>query len=64
MGDLNTKVGLGNSDVEFVVDRHGVGVRNDNGGHFVDFCSTHLLVFGGKTFQHRMHDDKVTAYFC
>ena len=33
--------------------RHGVGVRNDNGGRFVDFCSTHHLVIGGTTFQHR-----------
>ena len=30
MGDLNDKVG--NSGVEYVVGRHGAGVRNDNGG--------------------------------
>ena len=29
MGDLNAKVGVGNSGVEYVVGRHGVGVRND-----------------------------------
>ena len=56
MGDLNAKVGVGNSDVEYVVGRHGVGVRNDNGGRFVDFCSTHHLVIGGTTFQHRTRD--------
>ena len=41
MGELNTKVGLDNSGVEYVADSHGVDVRNDNGGRFVDFCSTH-----------------------
>ena len=50
-GDLNGKVG-----VEYVVGRHGVGVRNYNGGRFVDFCSTHHLVIGGTTFQYRMRD--------
>ena len=44
MGDLNTKVGVGNSGVEYVVSRHGVGIRNDNSGRFVDFCSTHLVI--------------------
>ena len=42
-----------NSGVEYVVGRHGVGVRNDNGGCFVHFCSNHHLVIGGTTFQHR-----------
>ena len=28
MGDLNAKVGVGNSFVKYVVGRHGVGVRN------------------------------------
>ena len=55
MGDLNAKVGLGNSGVEYVVGRHGLSVRNDNGGRFVDFCSTHH--FGGTTFQHRTRDN-------
>ena len=37
MGDLNTKVGVGNSRVEYVVRKHDVDVRNDKGGSFVDF---------------------------
>ena len=49
MGDLNAKVGLGNSGVEYVVGRHGVGLRNDNGGRFVNFCSTCRT-----RFQHRV----------
>ena len=56
VGDLNAKVGVGNSGVEYIVGRHGVGIRNDNGGRFVDFCSTHHLVIGGTTFQHRTRD--------
>ena len=56
MGDLNAKVGVGNSDVEYVVGRHGVGVRNDNGVRFVDFCSTYHCVIGGTTLQHRTRD--------
>ena len=56
MGDLNAKVGVGNSGVEYIVDRHGVDVRNDSGGRIVDFCSTHHLVIGGTIFQHRTRD--------
>ena len=62
MGVLNAKVGLNNSGVEYDVRRHGVGVRNDNGGRFVDFCSTFHLVIGGTTIQHRTRD-KVAAPF-
>ena len=51
MGDLNAKVGVGNSGVEYVVGRHGVVVRNGNGGRFVDFCGTHHLVISGTAFQ-------------
>ena len=50
LGDLNAKVGVGNSGVEYIVGRH------DNGGRFVDFCSTHHLDIGGTTFQHRTCD--------
>ena len=47
---------MSNLDVEYVVGRHGVAVRNDNGGRFMDFCSTHHLIIGGTTFQHRTLD--------
>ena len=56
MGDLNAKVRVGNSGVEYVLGRHAVGVKNHNGGRFVDFCSTQYLVIGGTTFQHRTRD--------
>ena len=58
MGDLNAKVGLGNSGVEYVVGRHAVlvGISNDNVGRFVAFCSPHHLVIGRTTFQHRTRD--------
>ena len=54
IGDLNAKVGVGNSgvgnsSVKYVVGRHGVGVKNDKGDRFVDFCSTQHLVISGTT---------------
>ena len=52
MSDLNDKIGVDNSGVEYVVGRHGV-----NGGRFVDICSTHHLVIGGTTFQQRTRDN-------
>ena len=56
IGHLNAKVGVGNSGVQYDVGRHSVDVRNDHGGRFVDFCSTHNLIIGGTTFQHRKCD--------
>ena len=56
MGDLNAYLGVGNSGVENVLGKHGVGVRNDSGGRLVDFCSNHHLVIGGTKLQHRTRD--------
>ena len=42
--------------LEYVERSHVVGVRNDTGAHFMDFCSTHSLAIGGTTFQHRTRD--------
>ena len=56
MGDLNAYLGVGNSGVENVLGKHGVGVRNDSGGRLVDFCSNHHLVIGGTTLQQRTLD--------
>lgn len=36
MGDLNAKVGSDNSNLEHVMGKHGLGVRNDNGDRFVE----------------------------
>ena len=46
MDDLNAKVGVCNSGVEYVVGTI-VAVRNDHRGRFVDFCSTftYLLTY-------------------
>jgi hypothetical protein len=53
MGDLNAKVGRENYMLEKVMGRHGLGVRNDNGERFIDYCNTHQLVIGGTIFQHK-----------
>jgi exonuclease III len=52
-GDLNAKVGQDNEGLEHVMDRHGLGERNENGQLFVDFCASHDLVIGGKIFPHK-----------
>jgi hypothetical protein len=53
MGDLNAKVGAADDLDDGSVGRHGLGVRNDNGTRFVEFCETEGLVVGGTLFPHR-----------
>ena len=38
LGDLNTKVGDENKDMEEIIGKHGLGSRNDNGNRLCDFC--------------------------
>ena len=44
MGDLNAKVGADRTTLELVLGNQGIGIRNDNGERFVDFCNTNHLV--------------------
>ncbi|XP_078663299.1 uncharacterized protein LOC144906655 [Branchiostoma floridae x Branchiostoma belcheri] len=53
MGDMNAKVGQGNSGKERVMGKHGVGTMNENGELFADFCSINDLVIGGTLFPHK-----------
>ncbi|XP_068210336.1 craniofacial development protein 2-like [Palaemon carinicauda] len=53
IGDFNAKVVRNNQGIENVMGVEGVGeVRNENGTHFVSFCSTNNLVIRGTLFQH------------
>ncbi|GFR60171.1 craniofacial development protein 2 [Elysia marginata] len=47
MGDLNAKVGSDNTGFEEYMGKHGLGVRNQNGERFLDFCIGNNLVIGG-----------------
>ena len=43
-------------NVKDAVTCHGqpsIGIRNDNGERFVDFCNANYLVIGGTAFQHK-----------
>ena len=53
MGDLNAKVGSDNSGFEQYIGRCGMGLRNDNGGRFLDLCVENNLVIGGTIFRHK-----------
>ncbi len=52
-GDLNAKVGSDNTNKEGVMGKHGLGVINENGQRFVDFCANNNLVIGGTIFPHK-----------
>lgn len=59
MGDFNAKIGSDNRGYEEIMGQQGLGVMNDNGERFADFCATSNLVIGGSFFHHkRIH--KVT----
>ena len=51
MGDMNAKVGDDNS--EYVIGRHGLGSRNDNGERLCEYCSINGLVITGTCFPHK-----------
>ena len=53
MGDLNAKVGENNTDKKLIMDKHGVGTRNQNGELFTSFCAFNDLVIGGTIFPHK-----------
>jgi len=53
MGDINGKVGSDNYGLGHVIGTHGVGVMNDNGERFIDFCENKGLIVGGTIFPHK-----------
>lgn len=52
-GDFNAKVGADNSNLEDVMEAHGLGRMNQNGELFTDLCHTRNLVIGGTLFPHK-----------
>ncbi|VDO86799.1 unnamed protein product [Schistosoma margrebowiei] len=59
VGDLNTKVGINNTEYEDIMEKHGLGETNKSGERFVNVCAFNKLVIGGTIFPHkRIH--KVT----
>ena len=53
LGDMNAKIGSDNSGLERVMGKHGLGVMNDNGRRFTEFCAFNSLVIGGSLFPHK-----------
>lgn len=53
MGDLNAKVGNDNTGFERVMGRHGLGLMNENGELFANYCANNNLVIGGTLFPHK-----------
>jgi hypothetical protein len=53
MGDLNAKVGSKNLHLPHIMDMRGLGVKNENGELFIDFCTQNGLVMGGTMFIHK-----------
>lgn len=55
MGDLNAKVGTDNAGCERHMGKNGLGVRNENGERFLEFCQSNDLTIGGTLFIHGDH---------
>ena len=53
MGDLNGKVG--DIKEEDIVGPYGLGKRNENGQHIIDYCRRHNLMIANTWFQTRMN---------
>ena len=53
-GDMNAKVGEGNTNYERVMGKHGLGVRNGNGEKLCDMCDMNELVITGTLFPYKI----------
>lgn len=53
IGDLNTKVGKCDRDLEHVMGNYGIGERNNNGDRFLDISNSFDLIVGGTLFPQR-----------
>ncbi|RUS78799.1 hypothetical protein EGW08_013449 [Elysia chlorotica] len=49
-GDFNTKVGIDNTNLEYIMGIHSTVEQNENGEFFTEFCSFNDLVIGGTLF--------------
>ena len=52
MKDMNAKIGADNTNSKHIMSKYGIGVQNENGGIFVEFCAFNDLVIGGTSFPH------------
>ncbi|VDO61140.1 unnamed protein product [Schistosoma margrebowiei] len=53
MGDLKAKVRIDNTGYEYIMGRHGLGEKDENGERFADLCVINKLVIGGTVFPHK-----------
>lgn len=53
MGDANAKIGTDNTGYEAIMGRDGLGVMNENGEMFANFCAFNNFVIGGSIFPHK-----------
>ena len=53
MGDMNPKVGADNTGKELIMGTEALGVINENGEKFTDFCTFNDIVIGGSVYQHK-----------
>ena len=53
MRDVNTKVGMANEQWKGTTGIEGIGVMNENGERFLEFCPINDLVIGGTLFKHK-----------
>ena len=53
MGDLNAKIGSDNIGYEEIMGKHGLGIMNENGELFTNFCAANQYVIGGSVFPHK-----------
>ncbi|XP_059147249.1 craniofacial development protein 2-like [Physella acuta] len=53
MGDMNAKVGTENKERELTMGKNEIGIINENGELFADFCAFNDLIIGGTIFSHK-----------
>lgn len=53
LGDLNAKMGNGNTTREILMGKEGLGTINENREIFTDFCEQTDLIIAGTVFPHR-----------
>ena len=51
IGDMNAKVGTDNKGMETIMGKEGLGIKNENGELFREFCHFNNLVIGGTIFK-------------
>ncbi|XP_042883267.1 uncharacterized protein LOC122260182 [Penaeus japonicus] len=51
MGDLNAKVGQDQGDGDGIIGKHGLGIRNERGDRWVQWCKRHNQIITNTCFQ-------------